>query len=483
MTLVDRVSVFFLAALAVILCGYSAVVVVSVRSHLSQQFDQRLHSALHVLTAAIEVEDDDVKWQPSDHTIDLGDDPDEVRWALFSGQGKLVDASRNLDEQSLGELPILTAAQTQLDELSDEPPFETETLGEWRMLKTHLEAPHPKAADSREPDEFNSLTVVVALSQRQMQADVWWLALLVSSLSAALWLIAAVGGRRFCRRALAPVRQMSAQARPLQQVGFGLRLPVPERRDELAELAVSFNSLLDELQGMFERQQRFTSEAAHQLRTPLTVLRGQVDVALRRPRSEEEYRTVLETLRGQTEELQQIVEALLFLARADEDGSPPDLTHLPLKPWLTGYVQRWTGHPRFTDLQVELPADPTVVASPALLVQLLDVLLQNAFKYSTGGSCVRLELEEQPGAAVLAVTDQGLGEQTPGIPPDEREAIFRPFYRSQQARQSGIAGTGLGLAIAARIAQTLGGTIQYQPAGPGSRFVVTLPLAEKPTTS
>ena len=472
MTLVDRVSVFFLGALAVILVGYSSVLYYTVQRREYHEFDQRLQSALYVLTAAIEVEQDDVKWQRSDHTIHLGDKADEVHWFIAAANGRVVDCSRNLDRIALPDSPIYAALTT---EPSGQEPLPL-SRGPWRTLRVKLIAPEPKHLDEREPDEFDALDVVVALNRTGLESDLRQLAALVCLVPLSFFLAAAAIGRWYCRRALAPVQEMAAQARPLRCAGFDLRLPVPPRRDELADLAVAFNALLDELQVMFQRQQRFTSDAAHQLRTPLTILRGQLDVALRRERTDEEYRDVLYTLRDETEELQGIVEVLLFLARSDDETRPPQLNPLYIDEWLDDYAIRWKTHARAGDLQFDCRnANAAVLASSALLTQLLDVLVHNALKYSDPGTPVTVTSQGQHASVVLSVVDQGIG-----IAREEREAIFEPFYRSPAARQTGRAGTGLGLAIAARIASTLHGTIECRAAEPpGSCFLVSLPATEQ----
>ncbi|HEY1066958.1 MAG TPA: ATP-binding protein, partial [Pirellulales bacterium] len=261
---------------------------------------------------------------------------------------------------------------------------------------------------------------------------------------------------------------------------FRLRLPVAPTNDELSQLGSAFNRLLDQLQQAFERQQRFTGDAAHQLRTPLTVLMGELDVTLRRPRSPEEYVRTMTLLREQTSELQQLVESLLFLARAEHDAVPPDLRMLDLHSWLPARLDRWRSHPRGADVQFDAALGdraPLVVrASPELLGQIIDNLVGNALKYSPAGTPVVVSARREEAAnrsqAVIAVLDEGQG-----VAEADREAIFEPFIRTESARRSGAPGAGLGLAVAARIAAALHGRLRCEGReGPGSRFVLTLPL-------
>ncbi len=471
MKLVNRVSVFFLAALAVVLIVYSVIFYVIVRNRLVQQFEQELHHALNALIAAVEVEPEEVKWQPLEHIIALGavQGPDEVRWVVIGDGNQVV-------EQSLNASPELVAlAKAIASDSADRG--ERETIvpsGDWHFLHQRLVAPAPQR-DERELDEFDELMVVAAHSAAPLNADLHRLLLLVSALPLGAWLIAAAAGHWFCRRALQPVLDMSQQARSKTGADFHSRLPVSDTQDELAELAVAFNTLLDRQHRAFEQQQRFTGDAAHELRTPLTVLLGQIEVSLRRPRSAEQYVATLGLLRDQTVQLQKIVESLLFLARAEEDAVLPDCETIALGQWLSVYMQRWEGHPRRANLRLSGGCQGAcqIRASTALLARLLDNLIENALKYSEPGSPVEVSLASGDAEVIVAVEDQGRGIASEDLP-----SIFNPFFRSRAARTAGIAGAGLGLAIAARIATACGGRLDCtSELGRGSRFTLRLPLA------
>jgi signal transduction histidine kinase len=231
--------------------------------------------------------------------------------------------------------------------------------------------------------------------------------------------------------------------------------------------------LLDRLQDSFERQRRFTGDASHQLRTPLAAMLGQAEVALRHDRTTSEYRSVLERVQDRALELRQIVEMLLFLARADAESSPPPREPLCLRAWVQNYLARWSAHPRAADLKLELPADDSldVETNQPLLSQLVDNLLENACKYSLPGSAVTVKLRREGSAVALAVEDAGSG-----IPGEDLPHLFEPFYRSAASRRQGVAGVGLGLAIARRIAGALGGSLEVDSVlGQGSRFTLRLP--------
>ena len=473
MTLVNRVSAYFLAALAVVLAVCSALFYGIVSRQIHQQFSHELHSALHALVAAVEVEPDAAKWQPAEHLIGLGagEGPDEIRWIVIGDGGATVEVSRSASDRFVAEAKRIAAEATVGIAESESP-----ALPGWEFLSQRLVAPAPVHV-ARELDEFDEIEVVVARSTEVLNMNLRRLAGLATLLPIGGWLAAAAVGRWFCRRALEPVLTMAREARSMSGADFQLRMPVSDSGDELTDLGVAFNSVLSRLQRSFEGQRRFTGDAAHELRTPLTVLLGQIDVSLRKPRSDDEYRETLKLLRNEAGELKQILESLLFLARADEDALSPETTTLQLADWLPRYLERWHEHPRRADIQLEVDDQAEVTASPPLLNRLFDNLLSNALKYSEPGTPVAVRLsrivgaDEAASAARVAVSDRGQG-----IAPEDVASIFEPFFRAPRDRTSGVAGAGLGLAIAHRIAAASHGRLACESKlGEGTTFTLTLP--------
>jgi heavy metal sensor kinase len=322
------------------------------------------------------------------------------------------------------------------------------------------------------------LVLRAGVSLAPLHATLRRLAVTLATLSGGLWLAAALAGRWVCRRALAPVTRMAQAARAMGAAELDRRLPSPGAGDELDDLRRAFNGLLDRLQEAFERQRRFTGDASHQLRTPLTSMLGQVEVALRRDRPAEEYHQTLGLVHGQAVHLRGIVEALLFLARPDAEADLARLEGVDLAAWLPEQLRRRADQARAADLRLgPSPGGPLRVrVQPLLLDQLLENLLDNALKYSEPGTPVTVFLRREPGVIALAVKDAG-----PGIAAEDLPHVFEPFYRTGEARRRGRAGVGLGLAMVRRIAAAFGGTVvaESEP-GRGSRFTVRLPDVEGP---
>jgi signal transduction histidine kinase len=483
MTLTTRLSLFTLAALALVLAGFSATVYFLAQSYLYQQVEDRLESTLNMLVAVAELKPDGVEWEPHERHLSL--DPQQgstpVFWLVSDDQGRVVDGSPDVASRE-----FLTGATKDL--VPDRPARllpDGQGLA-WRVAQRRLAAktsgqkPATKLAGPLPKEEvrYPALVWTAGVLLQPVQTTLRNLALALVGVATSLWLLACVLSRWLCRRALLPVSRMAETARGMDTTDLGSRLPPAGTADEVDDLGRAFNGLLDRLQESFERQRRFTGDASHQLRTPLTALLGQIEVALRRERSPGEYQRVLTSVQGQALHLRQLVEMLLFLARADAEARLPHLQTLNLGGWLSGHLQTWSGHPRWADLQIKPPDSLLWVrAQPPLLGQLINNLIENALKYSEPGTPVTLELLSTSEGGCLTVEDRGCG-----ITPQDQFHVFEPFYRSPQMRRQGIAGVGLGLAIAQRVAIAFGAriTVRSTP-GQGSCFTLSFPPAPPPT--
>jgi heavy metal sensor kinase len=463
MTLAGRLSAFFLAALAVILLGFSAALFVAAWVYLHRQLDDRLDASLDALAAAVEFSPGYVEWEPAERPLrgGRGAPGESAVWLVRDEGGRVVDQSPGADEAGLADVP------------PDAAPHEGERQGKpWRVKGERIPA-KGEAGRALGDREYSELTLTAAVPLGPARATLAALAAALAVVSAALWLAAALLGRRLSRRALAPLTRMAAAARSMGEADRGRRLPDPATGDELEDLSVAFNGLLNRLQESFERQRRFTGDAAHQLRTPLAAVLGQVEVALLRERAADDYRRALALVRDKADDMRQLVEMLLYLARADAEARAPERQPLDLAAWLADHLSRWEGRPRAADLRLKDESGGPLWAEThaALLGQLLDNLLDNACKYSPAGSPITVRLARDGGAASLGVEDAGRG-----VPPEDLPHIFEPFYRSKEARSEEPSGVGLGLAVAARVAGALGGTLSVQSeAGRGSCFTLKLP--------
>jgi signal transduction histidine kinase len=492
MSLATRLSGFFLAALALALGGFSITLYLLARSHFQRDLDERLVTALDILSAAADVEPGKVEWEPVARpmVVSASSQEDPVRWVVSDGATKVLEHSwKDLDDEDLHEILELSP---EIGHIHDS--FVDRGGRHWRLAvrciqsgsssfipldrHEHRErsaAGRKRGATTPSRESTASLILAAGAPSEPMEASLWNVALTLAGLSCGIWALAALVGRRLCNRALLPVTRMAKVACAMTAGDRDHRLPSPGTGDELDALANSFNGLLDRLQEEFERQKRFTGDASHQLRTPLTALLGQLEVARRRERSVGEYKRVLDDVRGEAVKLCQIMEALLFMARTYTEAGRPDLQPVELVSWAREHLSEWASHPRSTDLRAEIELDRPawVRVHSSLLGQLLDNLLENACKYSTPGTPIAVRLCREGEMLALTVQDRG-----DGLMADDLSHVFEPFFRSAEARRRGHAGVGLGLAIVERIAAVFGGTISAESVpGQGSRFVLRVPEA------
>ncbi|WP_441251703.1 sensor histidine kinase [Kitasatospora sp. McL0602] len=289
---------------------------------------------------------------------------------------------------------------------------------------------------------------------------------------------------RVTGRALRPVEAIRAEVAEITGRDLYRRVPVPASQDEIARLAVTMNATLDRLEASGVRQRQFIADASHELRSPITVLRTQLEVALAHPDPALWPELVSGALED-TARLQDLASDLLLLARLDT-SEPASTTRVDLVELVRGLAEsrRADRHPVQAVIMVgevagagEEPgaadAGPvTVVGNPLWLTRLVTNLLDNAQRYAETRVELVLQTEPATRTVVLAVSDDG-----PGIPEADRERVFERFSRLDDARSREEGGAGLGLAIARDLATHLGGSLAVVPSPRGARLVARLPLA------
>ncbi len=323
----------------------------------------------------------------------------------------------------------------------------------------------------RAPDGTALGYVVWADSTRPLRSllDTVRVALLLGGL--AVTLLALVGGLFLARRALTPVADVTDTARAIALSGdFGARVERPETPDEVGELAAAFNEMLAALESSHQALQRFLGDASHQLRTPLTVIRANLDLATRPGLDETERSAILDDARGEAERMGRLISDLLSLARA-ESGVRLSFQPVELDALLVDCVRRHrqaAPHVRMSVAAVE----PVVVEGDAdRLRELFGIVLDNAARYTPAGGSVTARLAARGATAVVTVDDTGIG-----VDEDDADHLFERLYRGSRARLIRPSGTGLGLAIARWIADAHGATISLTPreAG-GTRAEIVMP--------
>jgi two-component system OmpR family sensor kinase len=257
-------------------------------------------------------------------------------------------------------------------------------------------------------------------------------------------LAASLLGYAIAAAALRPVESMRAEAAAISGAEPGRRLPLPPSRDEIRRLGETLNGMLSRLESALERERSFVSDASHELRTPLALLKTELELALRRPRSEQELEQALRSAAGETDRLVRLAEDLLVLARSDQGRLALRREPVAAADLLGNVAERFGGQ-----VEVLVPDGLELVGDGARLEQALDNLVDNALRHGDGP--VRLSAVARNGAVELHVLDEG-----PGFPPEFLPHAFERFSRPDEARSG--EGAGLGLALAQAIAVAHGGS-------------------------
>ncbi|MFU8862127.1 MAG: sensor histidine kinase [Cyclonatronaceae bacterium] len=287
-----------------------------------------------------------------------------------------------------------------------------------------------------------------------------------------------LGGYLLSKKALSPVASITRTAKSITAMDLEERIPVNYQvRDELTDLAETFNTMLNRLEKGFEREKRFTSDASHELMTPLSLLRTEAEVMLRRPRSKEEYRETIERMLVEVRRMSEMVHLLLQLSRVESvHRSRPEVINISRISEVLGAIFKEAAHEKEIVIKEHIESELYINAHEAYIEEVINNLLENALKYTPAGGTVSLELKRSGSKAVLHLSDTGIG-----FDGDTRDHLFERFYRTTQQEVQDQPGSGLGLPLVKAIIELYRGKIRAYSDGPGkgSTFVVELPLAKE----
>jgi len=313
---------------------------------------------------------------------------------------------------------------------------------------------------------------LVPLRDRMLQ----FLLLLLIAIPAAL-ILAAVAGQVVAKRALHPLQEMATRAEGITVTNLNQRLIIVNPEDELGQMGRVFNHVLDRLEQAFNQLQRFTADAAHELRTPLAALRTIGEVALEKGQGSAEYREALSNILEETSRLNETIESLLLLARAEADGNKTIFAVSELVNEVLSLLEVIIEERKVSIIQEgEFLGRAQVRANRSLLRIAIVNILHNALKFSPNESVLRISysrLETVVPQLQVAFQDQG-----PGIAPGEHRQVFERFFTSPAHDTASKSGSGLGLSVAKLVIDRIGGGIQFdQEVQVGAKCILTLPIS------
>ncbi len=288
-------------------------------------------------------------------------------------------------------------------------------------------------------------------------------------------IIVAVVGYNIAGKAIQPVVRLTETAEKIRKGDLRERIRIDSPGLEIGNLAGVFNDMLDSIQKHVEGHKRFTSDVSHEIRSPLTALKGSIEVALRRKRTPDEYEEILKKNLYEVNRLHKISDNLLLLARADHNIIELRKSWVDINELLGLIVERYKDKIVEKSLEVmeEYQEPLEFLSDKDLLDEALSNLFDNAVKYTPEHGSVRLKTEQSLNGINISIHDTG-----PGIPEKDRNKVFERFYRVDKTRSRLSGGSGLGLAITKWIIETHGGRITVENDNGGALFRINLPIED-----
>lgn len=441
----------------VLLATFSATLYLYVARWVARPLDQQLRRDLGVIVAHLSIRPDGAVLWDGRYLPEHGAWPASNPWfELWDSDGKLVRRLWPFTDDRIAQVPVAPVPGRETISVFDVAPDlrlrvlsvpyavgESDRIWMLRVMRVH------------EPvgDTLGALRLIILVALPVV------LAALV------------IGGYLGTRRSLLPLDQMAAEATRITANDLGRRLPVVNPHDELGQLAIVFNVTLDRLEASFRALDRFAVDASHELRTPLTTLRSVGEVGLKRSRTPEEYREIIESMLEEAHRLGTLVERLLELASAEGGGAAPHFAEAMIDEAVASSVAEFAILAEAKGQTLTVKTVPCRVVTDAVLVrQAVQNLIDNAIKHCPAGASIEVNVVETGEVVRIVVNDNG-----PGISPENRKNLAERFFRPDPARRSG-GGFGLGLSITKAYAHVVGGTLEFEPIAPhGSSFHLVLP--------
>jgi two-component system OmpR family sensor kinase len=382
-------------------------------------------------------------------------------YRIYDGSGNVGSRSKNVDAS---KFPLTQAAYS--DALKGQTSYET----------FNIDGIHPIRVITlpvlRNMDLVNLVQVGTSLDS--VQETLKNLKIFLFSAVPLVLIAAALFGRLMARRALKPLSRINQTAR---EVGGGVdlskRIPVPEVKDEIGQLATTFNDMMDRLESSFSQIRQFSSDASHELRTPLTVLQGQNELVLNKDRDVKEYQEVISSNLEEINYMSKVLEDLFVLSRSDENQVQLECKPMNLKEVIDEIFNHAQALADEKNIQITVAfLEPVEInGDPVRLRQMVWNILHNAIKYTQPGGQIKISLEDQEDSAFLTIQDNGIG-----IPEEDLPNIFNRFFRVDKARSREEGGSGLGLSICKHIVAAHKGKIEVESkVGVGTKFKIRLP--------
>ncbi len=439
LTIKRRITLFYTVLSMVLLAILLPIVYGTVSASLNLEIQSRLSSA--VAQVLISVDDQDEKFILNDQ-VDL---PDYISMCVADGQGKVIFSTTGgewLQNLSLGG--------------TGKTVHQNET---YTVLKESVRI------------EQNLVTATAAISSGYTQKSLNTLKLLLFVLTPVYLALSTAGAYILAKRAIRPVTEITKAAESISAGDLSKRIAGIATKDEVQELADTFNTMLERLQESFDRERQFTSDASHELRTPIAVISACTE-ELMESAQEQESLVSLSAIQKESQRMNKIISQLLLLTRGYEGRYHLEKESLELREVIGSVLEELSEMADAAQIQLlnKVPENFILYADQSLLTQLLINLISNSIKYGVAGGRTVIRAAYSKQGCVLSVSDNGIG-----MSPEDAKHAFERFYRADKARDR--SGSGLGLSIAKWIAEIHQGEIAiHSELQKGTEVVTVFPF-------
>jgi len=457
-----RLTVWYVAILGIILCSFSGFLYLTLSRSLHQYMDAKIKTIADFVASSYS--------SPySKYGLSLDKIVEEATGMRPTGKFiQVLDTSGRigLKSGSLGRFQLPISLKALKNASKGKVTFETNrTIG-----TSPIRIVTVPIVEGRRISNI----VQVATSLEDMEKALHTLLLILSITIPSALVVAGLGGHFMANRALRPVEEVTNTAREITSHNLNRRIRIKNVKDEIGRLAETLNEMISRLDESFKKIRQFSADVSHELKTPLTVLKGEIEVALRRGRTADEYKAILRSNLEEINNMTKVVDDLLLLSRVDTGEVALKKTIVDLSDFLSEIqVQAQVlATPKSIDVYFHNNQRVRAFADPLRLKSMMLNLVENGIKYSSPGGRIDITLDKRDGFACITVKDQGIGISEEALP-----QVFDRFFRVDKARSRQEGGSGLGLSICKWIAEAHNGTISAKSeSGKGSAFTVRIPV-------
>ena len=458
----SKLTAWYVLLLGIVLVLFSILLFFFLSKRLNESVDNSLTLSARIVARSTQINNSRTPFPGLDLFFDqfMGFGRDKS-YKIYDGSGNIGSLSKNFDGS---QFPLSEIAYSAA--LKGGTSYETFIIADNHPIRV-ITMPVIKGGKLANLVQVGTSKKVVVDTLKNLKIILW-------TAVPAVLLLTALIGRFIARRALKPVAKITQTAKDIQSgANLSQRIPVPEAKDEIGELALTFNSMMDRLESSFSQMRQFSSDASHELRTPLTVLKGQSELTLGKERKPKEYQEVISSNLEEIQYMSKVLEDLFMLSKSDENQIALDCESVDLK----SLIEEICRHAEIIASEKNIKIIIAyleriqVYGDPVRLRQMIWNVIVNGIKYTQPDGEVKISLQEKKDIALIIIQDNGIGISNSDLP-----LIFNRFYRVDKARSRGEGGTGLGLSICKFIVGAHKGSIDIESTlGEGTKFKIKLP--------